>query len=71
MNNWKKYWIKAAAFFFVACSLPGFVVAQDRAIILAGPKLSRVVPPGFYFQGLSAQPRCATQRRRVGGETVT
>ncbi len=55
MNNWKKYWIKAAAFFFVACSLPGFVAAQDRAVILAGPKLSRVVPPGFYFQGLSAQ----------------
>jgi hypothetical protein len=28
--------------------------AQDRAVILAGAELSRVVPPGFYFQGLSA-----------------
>jgi hypothetical protein len=30
------------------------VAAQDRAVILAGPELSRVVPSGFYFQGLSA-----------------
>lgn len=54
MNNWKKRGIDVAAFLFVACSLPGFVAAQDRAVILAGPELSRVVPPGFYFQGLSA-----------------
>ncbi len=54
MNNRKKYWTKAAALLFVACSLPLLVAAQDRAVILAGPNLSRVVPPGFYFQGLSA-----------------
>ena len=30
------------------------VVAQDRATILTGTELTRVVPTGFYFQGLSA-----------------
>jgi len=30
------------------------VAAQDRATILAGADLLRVVPPGFYFQGLTA-----------------
>lgn len=55
MNNWKRYSIQGAALLLVACSLPSFVAAQDRAVILAGPELSRVVPPGFYFQGLSAQ----------------
>lgn len=54
MNNWKKSSIKAAALLLLVCSLPNFVAAQGRAVILAGPDLSRVVPPGFYFQGLSA-----------------
>lgn len=54
MNYWKKYWIKAAALVFVACSMPLLVAAQDQAVILAGTNLSRVVPPGFYFQGQSA-----------------
>jgi hypothetical protein len=54
MNGWRKYWIKAAALLFVACSLPLLAAAQDRAVILSGSDLSRVVPPGFYFQGLSA-----------------
>lgn len=54
MNNWKKYSTTAAALVFVACSLPLLVAAQDQAVILAGTNLSRVVPPGFYFQGQSA-----------------
>jgi hypothetical protein len=54
MNYWKKYWIKAAALVFVAFSMPLLVAAQDQAVILAGANLSRVVPPGFYFQGQSA-----------------
>jgi hypothetical protein len=54
MNNWKTYSIQAASLLLLACSLPSIVAAQDRAVILAGPELSRVVPPGFYFQGLSA-----------------
>src|SRR5689334_18094000 len=32
----------------------GSAVAQDGATVLTGPELTRVVPPGFYFQGLSA-----------------
>ena len=28
--------------------------AQEPAIVLSGADLARVVPPGFYFQGLSA-----------------
>jgi hypothetical protein len=32
----------------------GSAVAQERAAILAGAELTRVVPTGFYFQGLSA-----------------
>ena len=29
-------------------------LAQDSVVVLTGAELSRVVPPGFYFQGLSA-----------------
>ena len=32
----------------------GSVMAQQGATILAGAELTRVVPTGFYFQGLSA-----------------
>ena len=32
----------------------GAVVAQEGAAILTGADLTRVVPTGFYFQGLSA-----------------
>ena len=39
---------------FVICCLPGLAIAQDSATILTGADLNRVVPPGFYFQGLSA-----------------
>jgi hypothetical protein len=35
--------------------------AQESVTVLAGKELTRVVPPGFYFQGLSA----ATQMRNA------
>jgi hypothetical protein len=35
-------------------SLQILAIAQNSATILAGPELTQVVPPGFYFQGLSA-----------------
>lgn len=42
-------------FFVVALLLfAGSAVAQESATILSGADLTRVVPPGFYFQGLSA-----------------
>ena len=40
----------AIALFLICVS----VVAQERATVLAGTELTRVVPTGFYFQGLSA-----------------
>src|SRR6476646_6590901 len=54
MNHWKRYSIQVAALLLMSYCLPSLVAAQDRAVILAGPELSRVVPAGFYFQGLSA-----------------
>jgi hypothetical protein len=38
----------------VVCCLPALVVAQNSVTVLAGAELNQVVPPGFYFQGLSA-----------------
>ena len=38
--------------------------AQEKAVILAGAELQRVVPTGFYFQGLSAP----TQMRNSAAE---
>jgi len=42
--------------FLVAALLlaAGSVVAQERPTVLTGAELTRVVPTGFYFQGLSA-----------------
>jgi hypothetical protein len=37
------------------------VRAQDAVTILTGAELTRIVPPGFYFQGLSA----STQMRNA------
>ena len=36
------------------CSLTTYVTAQDQVTVLTGAELTRVVPPGFYFQGLTA-----------------
>src|SRR6267378_1598375 len=46
--------VAALAALFITCSLPLIVGAQDSVTVLAGAELTRVVPPGFYFQGLSA-----------------
>ena len=35
-------------------AIAGFATAQERATVLTGAELTRVVPTGFYFQGLSA-----------------
>ena len=41
-------------FVLLACLAPAAVTAQDNATVLTGAELTRVVPPGFYFQGQSA-----------------
>jgi hypothetical protein len=38
----------------VLFAISGLVTAQERATVLTGNELTRVVPTGFYFQGLSA-----------------
>ena len=50
MKQLLKHFSLIAALLLVA----GSAVAQERAAILAGAELTRVVPTGFYFQGLSA-----------------
>ncbi|MGH9941608.1 MAG: hypothetical protein ACRD9R_04515, partial [Pyrinomonadaceae bacterium] len=32
----------------------GVCAAQETVVVLGGPQLARVVPPGFYFEGQSA-----------------
>jgi len=54
MGNWQSYLLQGIAVFVFACSIPVLLAAQDQATILTGTDLSRVVPPGFYFQGLTA-----------------
>ena len=38
----------------VSSFLPLLTFAQEKTTVLAGAELTRVVPPGFYFQGLTA-----------------
>jgi len=54
MKSLKKYLIAALGILVIACSMPVLVTAQDQVKLLSGPELARVIPPGFYFQGLSA-----------------
>jgi hypothetical protein len=44
-------WLMLLSF---VCSLTTYVIAQDQITVLKGAELTRVVPPGFYFQGLTA-----------------
>lgn len=50
MKHLLKHFSLIAALLLVA----GSAVAQERPAILSGAELTRVVPTGFYFQGLSA-----------------
>lgn len=50
MKHLLKHFSLIAALFLVA----GSAVAQELPAILTGAELTRVVPTGFYFQGLSA-----------------
>ncbi|HAF15182.1 MAG TPA: hypothetical protein DHU55_03360 [Blastocatellia bacterium] len=54
MKRLRKYSLTGLAAFVISCSLPFLAAAQDRATVLIGADLVRVVPPGFYFQGLTA-----------------
>ena len=52
--NLKRVLLRCSLLLSVICCLPVFVIGQDSVTVLAGAELTRVVPPGFYFQGLSA-----------------
>jgi hypothetical protein len=54
MKNWKRYSLATLAAIAISLSLPLLGFAQDAPSVLTGPDLARVVPPGFYFQGLTA-----------------
>jgi len=54
MMNLKRFLLRGSLLLSVICCLPVFVIGQDSATVLVGAELTRVVPPGFYFQGLSA-----------------
>lgn len=54
MKSWKSKVLTGLAVLAVACSTVIVISAQERAVVLTGPELTRVVPPGFYFQGLTA-----------------
>jgi hypothetical protein len=53
MKNWRYASVLLLVFTFLCFPLPLYAI-QDSPVILAGKELSRVVPPGFYFQGQSA-----------------
>src|SRR6195256_2284394 len=57
MMNLKRVLLRGSLLLSVICCLPVFVIGQDSVTVLAGAELTRVVPPGFYFQGLSAPPQ--------------
>lgn len=50
----RKYLLTILAALVISGVMPLTAKAQERAVILTGAELARVVPPGFYFQGLSA-----------------
>ena len=54
MINLKRVLLGSSLLLTVICCLPVFVMGQNSVTILTGAELNRVVPPGFYFQGLSA-----------------
>lgn len=55
MTKWKRFTLQTFAALAVLSLTSLVVVAQDKPVVLTGAELARVVPPGFYFQGLSAQ----------------
>jgi hypothetical protein len=54
VRSLKKHSLTLLALLALSGSLPLLVAAQDRATVLTGAELTRVVPPGFYFQGQTA-----------------
>lgn len=54
MHQLRRRALTAVASLALICSIASVVAAQERAVVLTGADLTKVVPPGFYFQGLTA-----------------
>jgi hypothetical protein len=54
MMNLKRVLLSGSLLLSVICCLAVLAIGQDSVTVLAGAELTRVVPPGFYFQGLTA-----------------
>lgn len=54
MKRMTRYALTGLTALAILFSLAFVAAAQDRAVVLTGADLTRVVPPGFYFQGLTA-----------------
>jgi hypothetical protein len=54
MKSWRRLTLTGLAALAISGATALMVAAQDRAVVLTGAELTRVVPPGFYFQGLTA-----------------
>jgi hypothetical protein len=54
MMNFRRLLLAGSLFLTVTCFWPALVNAQDSGVVLTGADLTRLVPPGFYFEGLSA-----------------
>src|SRR4030095_15446566 len=54
MKRMTRYALTGLTALAILFSLAFVAAAQDRAVVLTGADLTRVVPPGFYYQGLTA-----------------
>ena len=54
MKHTMRNCIVGIAVLLAANAFVGAVIAQQSTTVLSGADLTRVVPPGFYFEGLSA-----------------
>jgi hypothetical protein len=54
MKRCKRYSFVLLISLVFSCGLPALANAQEAGAVLGGADLLRVVPPGFYFQGLTA-----------------
>ena len=79
MKRCKRYSFVLLISLVFSFGLPALVNAQDAGMVLVGADLLRVVPPGFYFQGLtaptqmrnSAAARFGTKRYVIAGMVDT
>ena len=54
MKRCRRYSLMMLVTLIISGSFPLLVTAQESVTVLTGADLLRVVPPGFYFQGLTA-----------------